>query len=224
MRRFVLAALLAALTAGVNGGAASSASQSSAPNREQVRLNPAGQAAARGAVLRRSDLGSGWTGGLKTPAPPADVSCPGYEPKQSDLVLTGAAEDLFQHTGLVLETDAQVLKTRAMVARDWRRSVVDPRAVPCLRHILAKQLPSNQRLISFERRVFPPVARYAAAYQMLVRVSAQGQSVPVVVDLVLVGRSRTELTLTTSAPAAAGAAIAAAEVRVVRILLARVRA
>ena len=224
MRRLALVALLAALAPAVTSALASSTSQSGMPNREQVRLNPADQAAARAAVLRRRDLGSGWAGGARKPAPPSTITCPGYEPKQSDLVLTGAAEARFQHTGLVLQTDAQVLKTRAMVARDWQRSIVDPRALSCLRHMLSKQLQSNERLVSFRRRAFPRLAKYAAAYRMLVRVHAQGQSVLVVIDLVVVGRSRTELTLTTSAPAAARTAIAAAEVRVARALLARVRA
>ena len=53
-------------------------------------------------------------------------------------------------------------------ARDWRRSVVNPRAFPCIRHIIAKQLPSNERFVSFQRRAFPRLAPYAAAYRMLV--------------------------------------------------------
>jgi hypothetical protein len=224
MRRLALAALFATLLAGVTSAVASSALQSGTPNRERVRLNSADQAAARAAVLRRGDLGSGWTGGARTAPAPSTVTCPGYQPKQSDLVRTGAAEARFQHTGLVLQTDAQVLKTRAMVARDWQRSVADPRASSCLRHMLSKQLPSNERLVSFKKRAFPRLAKYAAAYRLLVRVHAQGQTVLVVVDLVVVGRSRTELTLTMSAPAAARSSLPAAEVRVARALLARVSA
>jgi hypothetical protein len=212
MRLFALAALSLTVASGV-------------PNREHVRLNPADQAAARAAVLRRADLGSGWTGGAKKPDSPSTIACPGYEPKQSDLILTGTAESSFQHPGgLVLQTDAQVLKTRAMVASDWKRSVVDPRALACFCHLLTKQLPAGESLVSFKRRTFPKLAQYAAAYRMLVKVRAGGQSVLVVVDVVQVGRSRTELTLTMSGPAAARTAIAAAEVRVARSLLARVRA
>jgi hypothetical protein len=124
----------------------------------------------------------------------------------------------------VLQTDAQVLKTRSMVARDWQRSVADPRASSCLRHMLSKQLPSSERLVSFKKRAFPRVAKYAAAYRLLVKVHAQSQTVLVVVDLVVVGRSRTELTLTMSAPAAARSSLPAAEVRVARALLARASA
>lgn len=224
MRRLCLASLILVFAASLTAGVAASASSSSPPNREQLRLNPADQAAARAAVLRRGDLGSGWKGGAKTPDPPSTVSCPGYEPKQSDLVVTGTAEAAFQHAGLFLQSDAQVLKTRAMVSLDWKRSVTDPRALACFRHLLTRQLPSNERLVSFQRRAFPRVAQHAAAFRMLVSVRDAGQSVLVVVDLVQFGRSRTELTLTMSAPAAARSAIAAAEVRVARALLARVRA
>jgi len=224
MRRLVVTALFAGLVAVVTSAVASSALQSGIPNRERVRLNRADQAAARAAVLRRGDLGSGWTGGARKAPPPSTVTCPDYQPKQSDLVRTGAAEARFQHTGLVLQTDAQVLKTRRMVARDWQRSVADPRSVDCLRHMLSKQLPSNERLVSFGRRAFPRLAKYSSAYRMLVRVHAQGRTVLVVVDLVVVGRSRTELTLTMSAPAAARKALPAAEVRVARALLARLSA
>ena len=219
MRRLAFAALSAILLAGLTSAVASSASRSGTPNREQVRLNRADQAAARAAVLRRGDLGSGWTGGAMKAPPPSTVTCPGYQPKQSDLVRTGAAEARFQHTGLVIQSDAQVLKTRAMVARDWQRSVADPRSVSCIRHTLAKQLPSNERLVSFGRHAFPKLAQYSAAYRMLV-----SQTVDVVIDLVTVGRSRTELTLTLSAPAAARNSLSAAEVRIASALLARVTA
>jgi len=64
--RVSLVILLAASVAGLSGVTAS-ASRSTAPNREQVHLNPADQAAARAAILRRGDLGSGWTGGARKP-------------------------------------------------------------------------------------------------------------------------------------------------------------
>jgi hypothetical protein len=46
----------------------------------------------------------------------------------------------------------------------------------------------------------------------------------VFVDLVLIGRRGTEITLTTTAPMAAEAAVRAAELRLARILAARVAA
>ena len=111
-----------------------------------------------------------------------------------------------------------------MVARDWRRTVADPRALACLRHTVVAELRANQRLVSFRKIAFPPVARYAAAYRSLIAVQAQGRSVLVAVDVVVVGRSRTELTLTVAVPAAARGSISRAEVRLARLLLARARA
>ena len=69
-------------------------------NRQKIRFNAADQAAARAAVLRRSDLGSGadWKGGARKPDLTQTDPCPNYNPKQSDLVLTGIAETQFTQT------------------------------------------------------------------------------------------------------------------------------
>jgi hypothetical protein len=218
MARLALATAFLALVAALPAGAAP-------PNREQVRLNAADQAAARAAVLRHADLGpGGWLGGAVKPDLSSSLSCPGYRPRQSDLVLTGAARADFRNTGLQLESVAQVLKTRSMVARDWSRTVADPRALPCIRRTLGKSLPSSQQLVSLTSLAFPRLATYAAAYRGVIVVRSLGRHVSVVVDIVLLGRSRTELTLTAVAPAAARTSIAAAEVRLGRALLARVRA
>jgi hypothetical protein len=223
--RIILAAIFAAGAVGLTPGAGASALWSAPPNREQIRFNPSDQAAARAALLRRGDLGSaGWSGGPVKPDLSSTMSCPGYTPRQSDLVLTGAAEADFRHTGLDVKSVAQVLRTRSMVARDWRRTVVDPRALRCLRHTVATALPAYQRLISFGKLAFPRLARYAAAYRALIAVQTQGQRVLVAVDVVVVGHSRTELTLTVAAPAAAIASLSRAEVRLARVLLARARA
>ncbi len=225
MPRIALAAVFVASALGLTPGAGVSALRSAPPNREQIRFNAVDQAAARAAVLRRVDLGSaGWVGGATKPDLSSTMRCSGYEPRQSDLVLTGAAEADFRRTGLDVRSVAQVLKTRSMVARDWRRTVADPRALACLRHTVAAQLRANQRLVSFRKIAFPRLARYAAAYRSLIAVQAQGRSVLVAVDVVVVGRSRTELTLTVAVPAAARASISQAEVRLARLLLARGRA
>lgn len=197
---------------------------SSPPNKEQVRFNPADQAAARAAVLRKTDLGSGWGGGRTKPDTSAKMSCPGYEPKQSDLVLTGAAETVWGRSGIQLQSLAQVLKTPAMVARDWQRTVVDPRAIACLRTTLAKGLTSRERLVSFKRAAFPRLARYSRLYRAVIEVRAQGQKVRVLADFVLVGRRRTELTLSVAAPDAIRASVSRSEVKWARTMLARARA
>jgi hypothetical protein len=220
MPRAALAFVFAAAALGLAPGATANP-----PNKEQIRFNAADQASARAALLRRADLGpSGWSGGPVKPDLSSTMRCPGYEPKQSDLVLTGAAEADFRHSGLSIQSSAQVLKTRSMVARDWQRTVVAPKAFGCIRSMLTKTLLSNQRLVSFKKLPFPRLTRYAAAYRAMIDFSSQGQHVLFLADIVLVGRSRTELTLSIVAPAAARASISKAEVRLARGVLARVRA
>lgn len=221
MQRAALAAVFAAVALGASSGAMASSS-----DKARVSFTAADLAAARAAVLHRADLGTagGWTGGARKPDLSATMSCAGYAPKQSDLLVTGAAEADYHHAGLELQSEAQVMKTRAMVALDWRRTVDSPKAFTCIRTMLAKSLPAGQRLVSFTKQRFPRLAQYVAAYRALVDVSAAGQHALVVADIVLVGRSRTELTLSVEAPAAARAGLPAAEQRLAKRLLARVRA
>lgn len=221
MQRAALAAVFAAVALGLSSGA-----MASSPGKARVSFTAADVAAARAAVLRRADLGTagGWTGGARKPDLSTTMSCAGYAPKQSDLVVTGAAEADYHHTGLELQSQAQVLKTRTMVALDWRRTVASPKAFACVRSMLAKSLPAGQRLVSFAKQPFAKLAPYTAAYRALVDVSASGQHVLVVADIVLVGRSRTELSLSVEAPAAARSSLPAAEQRLAKALLGRVRA
>jgi hypothetical protein len=193
------------------------------PGRQKVELNAADQAAARAVVLRRSDLGPGWTGGRVKPDLTSQVSCASYHPKVSDLVVTGASESQFRGTGIVLANEVEVFRTAAMVERDWRRSIV-PAAVPCLRRTLTKGLGTQAKVLSFGRIPFPKVGTHSAAFRGIVAVSALGQTVRVLLDIVLVGKGRTEISLDATAPAAAARAVSSAERRLARTLAARARA
>ncbi|MFL5900569.1 MAG: hypothetical protein ACJ75S_05165, partial [Solirubrobacterales bacterium] len=86
VRRHVVAGAGALAAALVLAGAA-------VADKEQIHLTAAGQQAARAAVMQRSDLGgaSGWTGGSKKPDLSGGTGCANFQPKQSDLVLIGAA-------------------------------------------------------------------------------------------------------------------------------------
>ena len=195
----------------------------SGPGKQKIELNAADQAAARRVVLRRSDLGPGWTGGRVKPDLTSQVSCASYHPKVSDLVVTGAAESQFRSTGLVLANEVEVFRTAAMVDRDWRRSIV-PAAVPCLRRTLTKGLGTQAKVLSFGRIPFPKVGTHSAAFRGIVAVSALGRTVRVLLDIVLVGKGRTEISLDATAPAAAARAVSSAERRLARTLAARARA
>jgi hypothetical protein len=196
-----------------------------AADKEKIQLTKAGNAAARATILKRADFGTatGWSGGAKKPDLSSESPCKNFAPKQSDLVLIGAAESVWRHTGLQFDSESQVLKTPAMVALDWKRTVLAPEVEPCLRSTFVKQLGSTGRLTSFGRLGFPKLATYSRAYRAIVDVKSGTTTVKVMFDVVLVGRGRTEITLTVSAPYAAEPVVSPAEVRLARLLVSRVR-
>jgi hypothetical protein len=68
---------------------------------EQIKRTAAGNAEARAAVLTRADFGAatGWAGHRKSPDLNSAMPCGSFHPKQSDLVLIGAAEMDWTHAG-----------------------------------------------------------------------------------------------------------------------------
>jgi hypothetical protein len=212
---------------GVAAGVAASVAVASIADKEQIHLTNAGQAAARAAVLTKADLGTapGWTGGAKKPDLSSTPPCPGFKPKQSDLVVNGAAETVFKQPAIQFDSEAQVLQTAHMVKLDWQRTVIAPQILPCLRIAVAKSAGTSAHVTSIRRTAFPRVATFTSAIRILLDVKTSGSTTPVTVfvDVVLVGRGRTEITLTTTAPLLASTAVRAAEIRLARILAARVR-
>jgi hypothetical protein len=194
-------------------------------DKEKIQLTTAGQAAARAALLTRADLGStsGWTGGPKKPDLSSTPPCANFDPKQSDLTLNGAAEAVYKHAaGIQFRSNVQVLETAHMVALDWQRSVLAPQLLTCMRSGLAKSVGSRARVVSVERIAIPKLATYAAAFRAVIDLTA-AHHIRVMVDVVLVGRGRTEVTLTTTAPFASVGTIGPAEIRLARLLAARIR-
>lgn len=191
------------------------------PSKEKVAFTPVGRAQARAEVVHRSDVGAGWLGGFRKPKLSSTLPGCSYQPKQSDLVLIGAAESRWQKPPFLIDSVAQVLRTAAMVSLDWRRSVLAPQVQPCLRRALAKSIGSNGRLVSFRRVSFPEVARYVHAYRTVADVTTPNGSVAADVDLVVLGGGRNELTLTFTGPAAERTALRNAEVRLARRLARR---
>lgn len=213
--------LTAVVAAAVFAGAAGA-------DRSKIAFVPADQAAARAAVIKRADLGTAaaWTGGATKPDLSDSTRCRGYAPKHADLVVTGAAASQFTSADSTLTflSDTDVLRTPQMVKLDWQRSVEHPGLLPCLRETFAKELGAQAKLVSVRRVAFPRLARFTRAYRAVADYSAAGRTVRVLIDFVLIGRGRTEITLVTSAAFAARAPVRAAEVRLARLLVGRIRA
>ena len=190
-----------------------------------VKFNAADQAAARAVVLKSGDLGgvAGWKGGSIKPDF-SQSACGGYEPKRSDLLVTGAAASDWRHTsGLMFMSEVWVLKTPGMVTLDWQRTVVHAGYVSCLfRQGFASE--PGARLISFKKTAFPKLASLSARYRLLIELSDRKPTVTMMFDSIVVGKGRTEITLVAVAPYAERQIVDAAELRLARALVSRVKA
>ena len=192
----------------------------------KVHLTADGQAAARAVVLRKADLApaTGWTGGLsKSDLSDSGPLCPNFEPKQSDLVVNGAAESQWTHpSGLTFFSQGEVLQTAQMVRLDWQRSVLSPKMLPCVSRTLVEGAGPGAQLISATRLKFPQIATYATQFRVVI--GASGSSARAMIDTIFIGNGRTEITLMASGPFTAKNALGAAEIRLARILVSRIRA
>lgn len=197
------------------------------PGREKVALTAAGSAQAKADVLTRADVGAGWSGGAQTPDLVLSSQCSTYHPKQSDLVLIGAAQTHWRKQALTIVSMAQVLKTSAMVQRDWQRTVLAPQVLPCLRQVLAKGMSSGGdfkgKVVSLDRLAFPEVEPDTRAFRAVAVLSGARGSVRVVFDFVALGAWRNELTLLFGGPATGKAPMHSAEISLAYQLAGRIR-
>jgi hypothetical protein len=194
-------------------------------DREQVKLTKTGEKAAKVAVVRRADLAvpKSWTGATKRPTLGWATSCPGFRPKQHDLVVVGAAEHVWQRGAMEHDSEAQVLRTRRMVVTDWKRTVRKPQVLGCLSHNVRTSLTASERLSYVTRLPLPHLAALARLYRTVITVHTKKGKTAVVVDAMLIGVRRTEITLTTTALYTQRKAVTRAELRLARILIHRAR-
>ena len=192
------------------------------PSKEKIAYTAAGQAKAKAEVLRQLDLGQGWVGGSRKPDVSSALPC-SYKPKQNDLVLIGAAESDWREPGLEIDSEAQVLRTADMVRRDWRRTILAPQVVPCLRHGFEKSLSSTGKLVSFGKTSFPHVATLTQGFRAVINVKSGSSSVPIEIDVLGLGAGRNEITLTLTGLVSVRKALHTAEVRLARRLSGRMR-
>jgi hypothetical protein len=213
--RTVLAALCVAAVAAAAASAAG-------VEKWQIHFTKADQAAAKRAVAVRSDLRSGnWSGGFRKPDLSISQSCANFHPKQADLVVTGGSESQWSDQVLQLQTDAVILKTGAMVAADWRRTVLAPGAMQCLRTDLFKELGAGWTFVSFRRVIFAPVATNAQAFVMLADLKTGKGKVRVAIEYVAVSQGRTELTIISIVQNAIQKVVAQIDTQIARTLVAR---
>jgi hypothetical protein len=165
-----------------------------------VRITGTGQARALAALLQRSDFGAGWQGGQTHVTPLTPPSCPGFDPRQSDLVVTGHADARFTFApaDVVLEQDVEVLSSAAEVKQDFARTIT-PGLGPCL----AYQIERTANVVSakVERIPFPSTgAASAAAYRATVVFRGVQPNTTVLSDFVFFAQGRVEYSFNVIAP------------------------
>lgn len=189
----------------------------------KIRYTAADQAAARAAVVKKTDLGSapGWKGGFKKPDVNSTPDCAGV-PKTSDFVATGASHTAFQNGPISVETEVDVLQTEAMVRADWRRSI-KPALLACFKQELSKALGANSTFVSATRIAVPKIAPLVANYRLVFDVASGNDKVRFFVDALLYAKGRAEVSLLVAAPWVARSEVRAAELRLGRLVASRIK-
>jgi hypothetical protein len=205
------------VAAALIGLASTSASLADAPT---VQFSSADQAKARAALLRPSDFGAGWSGGPIKASPLSPPNCPGFDPKESDLTVTGHADARYTYgtAGVELDQDVQVMSDAASVQTDFSRSI-SPKLAKCLAYQLGK-LP-NVTGATVKRVPFPAIGTVSAVYRAIVDVRGQGGHGTLVSDYVFFGDGRTEYEFTVIAPVGARDQLAQFELTLAQTLLRR---
>jgi hypothetical protein len=203
------------LAAALVGLASTSVALADAPT---VQITSADQAKARAALLRPSDLGAGWTGGPIQTTQLSPPNCPGFDPKESDLVVTGHADARYRTSGVELDQDVQVMSDAAAVQTDFSRSI-RPQLAKCLAFQLGKL--QNVVGVQVKRLAFPPLGSVSAVYRAEVDVRTPKGHGTLISDYVFFGQGRTEYEFTVIAPGAARDELAQFEFTLAQILLHR---
>lgn len=178
-----------------------------APGEPKEQFNATDQRKAATIVLKRSDFAVGWKKVPSTPEDDQRLVCPGYDPDESDLILTGEAVAEFQQADgfTSAQSFSNVYKTAAHAAASWTRSV-KPALARCAAQIFKKQIESSGAKVAIVRQgsfAFPKVAPRTAAFLVVLRISVtrngETATIPITVHLIAVGNGRGDSGLITVA-------------------------
>lgn len=195
MRRRLAAALLIALSLPALALAASTD--------PQKRFTAADKAKAASLVLKQADFVAGWKKAAASPSSDGDYSCPGYNPDQSDLVLTGESEAAFTAPEGIpsVYSVANVYKTRREAMLAWGRND-KPALVPCLAKAVQDELAKSGTKITVTRKGRIAFTRYAPR-QLVLRLGltatvsngGKSTSLPLTVHMLVFGHGRGDVVL-----------------------------
>lgn len=188
------------------------------------RITPADQAKARSMVLKRSDFATGWKP-VKVQPNAEELVCPGYDPDESDLTLTGETRVEFDYPQGVASAASfsAVYVSKSDAVKSWTRNN-KPAIADCIGQYFRKGLNgpgTTVKIVSAGRMAFPKLAPRTTAYKVVARVSftanGQTQTLPFTIQFFALGRGRGDTAMYAVSP---GTGVAAAELRVLGKVLA----
>jgi len=186
IRGAVLAALAAALLAG-----SASAGQ---PKRQYTA---AGNATAKGISLTLADLPAGWKA-TKGGGGGASVTCPSFDPDQSDLTTIGHADTGFASAdGLGnIASVVGLFKTGAQAQTSWNR-LVRPALLGCMALFLESSATKTTTINVISKSKLPLTVpgRRKAAYRIVANVTSGSDQAKVYLDLILQGGGQADSVL-----------------------------
>jgi hypothetical protein len=163
-----------------------------------AHITPAGTALARAALLRKADVGSGWS----SAPPPRQIpplTCPQFSPIISGVrQVGGAASPTFRASarGPFVAQDAYAYATASQQTTVWR-AIVRPALGRCVANSLATGGGQGVTFAVTATRPLrlPGLPVRAAGYRVTGTASTTGQSLEVFLDMVVLGAGRAITTI-----------------------------
>ena len=167
------------------------------------QVTAADQRKAASIVLKRSDFAAGWKKVPSAPDTNEENGCPGYNPDQSDLVLSGEVEAEFETAEGIptVMSVANVYKTKSDAVKAWTRSA-KPALASCLAQVLEREVEKSGGKVTIAKSgaiAFPKLAPRAAAYRvgfnLTVTQSGKTNVIPFTLHVVVLGNGRGDCAL-----------------------------
>jgi hypothetical protein len=176
---------------------AASAAAAVDPRAEKVRLRPADVSLAKRAVLRQADVGPDWSRVPTQRRGDGQFSCATFKPDFSAFTVTGQASASFREAsppGAQIDSTVAVFRTQAQAVGDFRLGA-KPQLARCLAEELRRAFRSypagiEGKVLSSKMVPAPKLGERSAAYAITARLSGNGNSLPVFVDVIAVQRGR----------------------------------
>jgi hypothetical protein len=178
------------------------ASAAAATGPPRVRHTADGTKRAQASLLRVGDFGAGWRQTANGASPGLDLSCPGYTPKQGDLVEVGtAASPNFSGSaiGPFVFQKTSVYATPKAAATLWERSV-KPALVECVAQSL-EALESRGVSVAISTRETLPIGAVgdrSAGYRVVATLTTKARKLETYFDVLLLGSGQTITEVTVS--------------------------